>query len=720
MQLLTQDIIIRNKTTWLSHAMLLRTCNGLTDNYLASVRSLYKATVAPSFHDREILPDTGKSWRWATINNTFYYAYNNIPDKNPAKYRSHLPTLQELTTAATDVMVSLSNHDFEAYLKQYLYSHYTSYLHCYNECSPTQQTNLARAAALLEGSIQYIRDNNINIKKYAFFGQLAAFINKYEVKYFPENPRVIKRKIEPIINNTSLGEGRGEVAITDIIRLPRASNANAAKGFNDEEIRSWVFQLRDMGQNFTNAFIIRKIKDMCTLTSKPCPADRWIGGIMEEHNTKFLTAGQRYGSRGRLAAIYRGYQPFQNALFAGDCWQIDGSRVNITSHSATETYIDKNGIEKQRKIQQFLYIVSVRDVHSGEILGRHYDITEDRWAVFNAIKMAVKNAGYLPYEMVFDKFPGHNTPEMIHFLADLQRWGTKVTLSSDPNVKPGLERWFGTLQTVFMQESAFYYGQGIKSRRNYAHRSEDHIKRMRREANKIGFSWDDACSEADTILDAYSNTPYCKWSRKHHTVQQSPAELHEISSKPHIVKLEEQDYYFLFGLKVALPHNLGLIKKVVQGIDFYYRVTDYNTISTHGKVCVCYDMDDLSQVMLYSLTQEEITAGKLLPAPAIRQYLGRAQEEVPAQRYGPNAEWGVIEKRKALIKELRGYSEQEVEYRKAVGDGVDITQLIAPMSTSKHEAELNETKYLNTSNDVMVSLSNHDEEDNDFNVRNAY
>lgn len=701
------DIYIRNKTVWLAQSYLLKVCDGLTAEYMTKVRSQYKASVPASYHNRDVMWDSGKSWRWAYINDTFYYAYDNIPDKAPAKYKSQLPTHQELLNKTAIAIPAAQS--FEAHFKEYLNNHYSGYLRSYNDCTRTQQENLSKAAAILEAAISYITIHNINIKKYAFFEQLSAFVKKYDIKYFPENPRVIKRKIETLkalITPDANLQFQVAPAITDVIRLPRADNDNASKGFYEDEIRSWVLQLRDMGQNFTNTYIIRKIQDMCTLTTKPAPKDRWIGGIMEDHNTKYLTAENRYGKKGRFAAIHRGYQPFQNALFAGDCWQVDGSRINLVSHKKEVTYIDKDGKEKTKKADVFLYVIAIRDVHSGDIIGWHYDLKEDRWAVLNAIKMAAKEMGYLPYEMIFDKFPGHNTPEMMAFLDDLRQWGVTITISSDPNVKPGMERWFGTLQTAFMQESKYYYGQGIKSRRNYAHRSEEYIKRMRQAANAEGFDWDAACTEATNIIENYRTTAYCKWSRKHSTVQQSPVQLREISETPHVCQLQPEEYQYLFGLKVKLPiDGGGLIKKEIQKITFYYRLenTQYHILSKHSHVLVCYDMDDLSNVALYSITEGPI-----------KQFLGRAYDEIPAQRYGPGADWSLIDKRAALIKEFTGYKEQELEYRKTGTD--DILSLIAPMSVSKHVAEAAETKYL------LPPDASFEDDDTEivFNPRNQY
>jgi hypothetical protein len=632
---LPTPIVIRNNTTWLSQEYLLQKLTGISDSCIKAARSKYKATVAPSFHGRDVLPDTGKAWRWAKLNDTFYYAYNNIPDKAPACYRSQLPPEKDLTTqqyGRNAFAPSTTHHsDLTTHLTTAISNNHYTYLPLYTNCTKDQQTNLAKAAALLDAAIEYIHTHSINTSKQTFFNQVAAFVAANDIKYFPKHPRVIKRKIEPFLSG---GEATPEVCT--VIHLPRSGNDNASKGFDEPEIRSWVLQLRDMGANYTNLHIIRKIYNMCELTGKPQPSERWIGSIMEEHNTRYLTAQQRFGDKSRFGAIHRSYVPLQNALFAGDCWQVDGSRVNLIEH--------KNADGKA-----FLYIVAVRDVHSGDILGYNFSITEDRWAVHNALKMAAKNAGYLPYELVCDKFPGHNAPEMITFFTNLRNSGTKVTISSDPNVKPSMERWFGTLQTAFMQDSPFYYGQGIRSRRNYAHRSPEFIKRMRQQAAKLKFDWDKACE------------------------------------KPHTIALAPEDYYYLFTTQIELPvDGAGLIKKTIQGTDFYFRTTDYSIFSKHNRVLVCYDLENLSEVMLYSITDGPI-----------KQFLGRATEETPAQRYGPDAEWDKINKRKAIIKEMDNYRTQELEYRKeATNNAIDIPTLLAPLSAPKHQYENIETQYL--------------------------
>ena len=93
----------RNKhTIWLSESYLVRMCNVNSEYLRADGRPSYISSLPPSLRTRSILPDSGKSWRWARMNNTFYYAYANIPDRKPCFYKSMLPSEEELIQLAIE------------------------------------------------------------------------------------------------------------------------------------------------------------------------------------------------------------------------------------------------------------------------------------------------------------------------------------------------------------------------------------------------------------------------------------------------------------------------------------------------------------------------------------------------------------------------------------------------------------------------------------------
>ena len=675
MQVLPTDIYINNGTIWLSQDCIMRVCN-ISYNYLGKVRTAYKKEIRDSWSDRSILPDTGKSWRWAKVNGNYYYAYNNIPEKHPTNYRSLLPKPEELAVIA--VSAPSQEDCFENHFKQALKEDYKKYLHLYNECTPAQQSNISRYAALLQAAVEYIATNNINTSKNAFFDRLAAWAKANLVPYAPTTGRILKEKILEVQTGAD---------ISQIAHLPRTGNQNASREFSDEEIRSWVLQMKHTGRNYTDTYIIKKVREMCRLTGKPIPSQRWIGtNVTEQHNVRYLSAEHNFGEGSRFAKGYSGYQRFKNALHAGDCWQVDGTRVNILPHKGEKQVVDKKtGEVKTVKAMLYLYIVSVRDVHSGDILGYTYTYNEDRWAIHEALKMAVKEAGYLPYQIIFDKFPGYNTPEGQAYLTELEHMGVEVTVSSSKRVKQHLERWFGTMQTVFLQESKYYYGEGVKSSNRYAHRSEAYMSRMAKEANREGFDFLDAARHYDSIIEAYRSTPYKEWSRKHSHIDASPRELHEMSEKPDVRILEEQDYFFLFGLRPKKPikfRGQGLIELTIRGVDFTYRCTDYNIVSQYKEVMIAYDLEDLSHIHIYKPSDN-----------IIKQYLGRVEAEEQAQIYGSKPTWGVMATNKAKIVKLEQQQQEERQNVMAVGS--DIVSLLNPMSVHKHDKEENESQYLN-------------------------
>ena len=660
MQITHTDIIKRNGRFWISQRLLLAEFPELTETYMrTAARPRYKNTVADCFKKLDTLPDTGSAWRYAKIDGQFYYAYDNIPDKLPAMYKSNLPRPAELENMMQEARENKATSDVETFIKKYAADKQPDYLHCYTGHTKIQQQNLATACAYVEAICAWIREQQYNIKSNDLFNQLSDIFQKEDIPYLPHNYRKLKERLLPVLN--------GDKAIAESVWLPRADNANAKK-YDDAEVESWILNLRDMGQNFTNAFIIRKINELCTLWEKPRPSDRWIGGIMQRPNVEFLTTQNRFGDKSSHGVRHRDSIPLAKAQFAGDCWEVDATRFNIIPHQASAEMVG----EAKAKKPQYMFTIQVRDVYSGDIIGVEWDYRENRWAYISALAMAVKETGYLPYELRMDKFPGHNTPEFQNFVADLHARGVKVTFTSKTTGKARLERHFGTLQTVFMQHSEFYYGQGIRSRRRYAHRSEKYLAAISRKAKADGYDFAAATHEGDQIISKYRNTPLSEYSRKYATITKSPRQLHEESEKPNVKLVEARTYSYLFGLKKKLQIvNNGLLFTEIYKTEFIYRITDYNIISRYKEVLVCYDLEDLSFCHLYEVSDSPM-----------KKYLGVAEDNSRAQTFGPDAEgWGSVQKQKAIIADINQLKLAELSMKKAVGD--DIVAMLTPGTTNK-------------------------------------
>lgn len=643
------DIITRNtgdkQTVWVSQRLIID-ISGISEKQLRTkLRFNYKNSVQKCYHHHNILPDTGKGWRWAKMPEGFYYDLARIPNRAPQNYRELFGDAQELVRNYEDFLNGTQSTEFETMFKRHLNRVFRTYLEFYNDANEVQRPALAKACAVIDFILEH-KDNYPGTKS-KIYKDLEPVLKKLDLQYIPHNHLRLKEKIDELFATESL-------SIPDIIKLPRTGNTNSMV-FDDPELVSWAMQLRNMPKNYSNDYIIRKITDMCELVGKRTPSRRWYGqNIFEQNGTKFLTA-KRYGSS-RKSHIHKSYIPFANALFAGDCWEMDATRVNITSHEV-EIVNEKTG--EKTKAYKFLMVVAIRDVHSGDILGYSFSHAENHIVYADAIKMAVQKTGYLPYEIVTDRFPGHNTPQITDLFARLEALGVHIEFAFDANRKAGVERFFRTLQQITMPDSDYFYGDGIQSRSLSAFRSPEYIAQIKKEAKKAGFDMYKAVEESTYIIETFRDTLYSKYSRKHSKLNRSPRELHNDSEKPHVIEVSEATISMLFGLKktVQIRNNGQIVTEILGvkmhyfiGAEYYDIIKNYHTQS----VVLSYDIEDLSVVFLWE------KHGHLLKSLCEAEYF----EE--AQKFGPNKVMNQVGVAKAREKAIEALKEQD--YQDTIGE----------------------------------------------------
>lgn len=697
MELRQGDIIERRerngrKAVWVSEECLLRVFIDQDETYFRKVaRYRYSQTVPARFRERSIQTDTGASWRWARMKGRYYYDYDRLPEER----RAQLPPAEELLKLYETALAESRQSELEKRIRSALRNEYRQYMHLYSAYSDEQNTLLAGAAAVVMAAAYWAEEKEVETHRSRFWKDLARVVRQVHVRYIPGNWRRLKEKVVAVLDGQN---------VEDVVDLPRAGNSNARK-YSDEELVSWIIQLRQAPQNYTNAHIIRIMKLMCRMAGKATPSTSWFSTELAKPKTKWLTAPGRFGDS-RHAAGFHGYTPIENAVYAGDCWQVDGTRVNFLPYWT----------EDGRK--EFLYIIAVTDVHSGDLLGWHLDTKEDRWGYAEALRMACNMAGYLPWELVIDRFPGHNTEEWKTIQKRMEREGVKVTITSKKTGKAKVERLFSTIQTVFMQHSPYYYGEGIQSRNLHAHRSAEYLKGMEKEARANGWNFEASCKETVRILEMYRNTRYNEYSRRFHDIEKSPKELHDASDKPHVVRVEPWIYVELFGLEKSVTIRGGIIKTTIQKAEYTYLVDDYEVVANYRQVTLCYDLDDLSRVYLFEPSND-----------INRQFLCEINEERAAQIYGPEADHSQLGRVQKRLKKLEERRKEELE--EIVEAGAGVPMLLGPFS-SKDDSKSAENRYYE---EVLLSRANNtldlgkkkpSEEDEDLDddihlsVRNLY
>jgi len=653
------DIWTRRERTgrtsvWVSQEFLVS--NTTLTEYILRVKYRYEYMQTVKHkrrREQDILPDTGADWRFARKQNTFYYDY----DRLPASRKDLLPKKDELLSLYEASIKSLVVDDLEAAMLEDI-KDLALYKPAYTDCTEIQARHLARACVVLRFAAKEIMVSEPTSSN-ELYRHLAAIIKRHNWPYLPKNYRRLKEKIDQVVDG---------VDPTTIIQLPRTGNKNAVK-YQDKQLIAWLLYLRSRPENYSNAHIARRVRRMCQLSNKPCPSKSWIEQFFANPRNKFLTGAKRHRG-GRKGADYRDYLHIQGAIYAGDCWQMDGTRVNFLPH------LTKDGSEKS------MMIIAVRDVHSGDIVGYHLDTKEDRYGYLHALNMAVQETGHLPYELVHDRFPGHNTDEWKLLTRRMEREGCKVTITSTATGKSHVERCFGTLQDVFMQDSPWYYGQGIQSSREAAHRSPDYLVAAKKRARREGFDFDAAWRAASQVVHAYRNTPLSEYSTKHASVHECPRHIYNKSEQPNIRVIDDFRRVELFGTcRSATIRNNGLIRMRIHQAEYVYRIDDYDIIANYKKVTLYYDLEDLSSVHLFA-PGDDINAA----------YLGEAMEEEAIQMYGPKKDYEKLAKAKQARAQVREQRDQELE--ELVNDAGPEVDLLLAAVTNKTTVDDAQSRWL--------------------------
>ena len=124
------DIITRNTgdtpTVWLSQRLVMDV-TGISEIHLRTVcRDRYKNSVQKCYHHHNILPDTGKGWRWAKMDAGFYYDLSRIPNRAPQFYRELFGDAAELVNNYNNFLNGTQTTEFETMFKRHLNQVYRS------------------------------------------------------------------------------------------------------------------------------------------------------------------------------------------------------------------------------------------------------------------------------------------------------------------------------------------------------------------------------------------------------------------------------------------------------------------------------------------------------------------------------------------------------------------------------------------------------------------
>lgn len=403
-------------------------------------RSNYKLSVSPCHRSKDILPDTGKAWRYARINGQFYYDFDRIPDRKDTRYRSRLGNRDELLHAMDELVAAEQRYSeqcairgVEDYVRARIRN--TDILRFrYYEINGVCKYNKDKAKELAE-AIAWAR----SIKELVANGGYKDFGYRTKEDFYKACAQILhKKKLEGFAVTTG-GSLRkklvyfpeDEMEQYDFFVSGRYGNDNARKigkcKLVDEETGEVKrFDIHEalilkLWMNFGSPAKESKIdlwnryeRDIAYLGEKALSYSTFCH-YTNMYNTRLKTYRERHGWKA-FASTFLSYIPTENLRYGNSLWCADGSGTLAYS------YLDRTG--KLRSMR--LYVIMVTDVATGKIvgwapasIGQHKETPE---MVRKAVLMGLRSCGKREImEFVSDNHGAFTGTESVEFLTQVCR-----------------------------------------------------------------------------------------------------------------------------------------------------------------------------------------------------------------------------------------------------------------------------------------------------------
>lgn len=321
----------------------------------------------------------------------------------------------------------------------------------------------------------------------------------------------------------------------------------------------------------------------CVEEKQPTLSESYIKKIMTENNefrtlVYSLRNGTKYLNENILPHASR--HPVE---FPANLWMIDGTPIQ---------FFCKDGKGKIIRLSLFVIL----DAFSRKIVGFDIALNEDKFMVMNALKMAIKDEGHLPKEILSDNFSANKTEEIKAIKEQMEKMGTNWRLAKvgNPQDKTQIERFFGVFQSEECALYDDYIGEGITSKRDNRPNTE-----FLSNATKKLLTVNEMKSRIITMVAKYNERE--KRDRK------PPLELYKLP-KPKAVEMDVFKTALMFWTRTKHTIKQGMVKITVSKIEHSFEIYSHKLKAElqNQTVYVRYNSQNLDTVMLFTVKDEDV------------------------------------------------------------------------------------------------------------------
>jgi hypothetical protein len=504
------------------------------------------------------------------VKNRAYISYKSIPERTRAK----LPVESELRSQIKDLAHQSIQGHYNEILKRAFENDFIKFKDEYKKderLTPDQIIQCARLRAVWEKVLE-----NNNGRRGATEYLYKAFNRVFEGKYKTYNTFcTVKTKARKEINSVVIDT-----------RWFREQHSSI-----DSQIQYWTSILLSNPINNTAKSIWRGLAEKCKAVNTEPPSYSWVKKFVRRKEKNPEIYASKYGKEKAFNNV-EPYAKIISAKHAGSQWQLDGWDL---------PFYYKGDYKGKLTSHLKLILIAVRDSNSKKIVGYSIGESENTQTILKAIEDAVKNTGYLPFEIVSDNHSFNKTKEAEYFKQAIDSIGVTWTVSHNPRRKATAERYFRYLGEVHCKKYDGYIGQGIKTREKTGRPAQEYIDHF-----TAGNNWltkEEIISIAILAVSEFNQTPLKTLANK------APNEVHAQSEKPKTFQVDILDRLRLFTKKTELKVIRGQINLTRSGTTYEYQLNAEQFSKLNGEqVIIRYE--DFSLIYLFDAKDRPIGSVK--------------------------------------------------------------------------------------------------------------
>ncbi len=719
------NIIKRNirgkESVWISESDISLLCGIELDYLKTKARYYYSQNISGSKvkelknNDRQLLPDTGKSWRYGKINGQYYYCYDNIPDRAPNFTRSKLPSKEELLRLAEEqpfnpnsVKENIKTLLTEAFQKEFQNQdiHYYMYDSGF-ALSPAKAEYYAKRRAWLQVISEFDKKKIYKLKGMRTEGEfyntastLTGDINlrtggtlRKEVHYYDR----AENKRDFVISGK---EGNQNARV---IGVNKVTNIETGEIF-DLDIHEAIFYHAWINPGHHGKYLKTDVYNTyCEEIEKHgfAPlAERTINKYLNKYSTRAKASLERDGKShftDKYLPQIRQFKP----KYVGTLWAADFSGTKLAFRYEV---IDKKTGKKKWKPGSW-YLFRVVDAATGYIVG--WSVVPDggkgeKWEeVRSGLNMALENnSGMMAMELVTDKgsvFTSRENRQRLALLFDKHR----LIDNKRANIAETYVR--------LLNQQARYFDEFVGKTSFAATHIDNQANPDYVAINNLGTK-DEVLSKVVQLIQNWNNSP-----RRDGTI---PAE--EFSKRernPQLKPLEEKAKRFALGNKttISIGRQVGSLITNKHGEDHIFHIQNWTAKMEEIDKALggCPDLRvnvywDSEKADIYTPENEYITS-------AIKSPLSHASEYEGTKESRAAFEEGKKQQAR-MQRDARDFADDVVAARNSLDFDEENIESIVDELTYEQRAKLNNGRAKDEHNEIMEKHNSPLPPDDDFEI----